>query len=330
MARFLVFFCAIAAALALPTPDQVITKLVPDGLRYMYAEGEDGQAQLVDSWVKVSDYSRMARFNPDQSNEYHLFTRENPSNSQPLVIGNTQLLQKSNFNAQRRTVILIHGFLGSATAGSNRALVPAYLSGEDVNVIVLDWSAGSHWGPNGGAAARAAAKFFNWLNSASGADASQYHIIGFSVGGHMAGVIARHMEGDVAYISALDPASRWEASEVVSYRDSLYTEVIHTSAIATGWGDPLGHVDFYPNGGSTMPGCFLSIICDHNRSYQYMAESLATGGFNNAVECRNRAEASIGQCTLSRRLHMGGRTPKTGMTGIYFLRTNRAPPFSIA
>jgi hypothetical protein len=52
----------------------VIRKLVPDGLRYNYAQTEDG-IQLVDSWVKVSDLVRSARYNPDTDNEYHLFTR---------------------------------------------------------------------------------------------------------------------------------------------------------------------------------------------------------------------------------------------------------------
>ncbi|XP_063836406.1 pancreatic triacylglycerol lipase-like [Ostrinia nubilalis] len=330
MARFIILLCAIAAASALPAQDQVITRLVPDGPRFMYAEGEDGQSQLVDSWIKVSDLARMARYNPEQSNQYHLFTRSNPTVSQPLVIGNNLILQQSNFNPQRRTVVLIHGFLGSATAGSNAALVPAYLQGEDVNVIVFDWSAGSHWGPNGSLAGRAAALFFNWLNQMTGATASQYHIIGFSVGGHMAGIVARFMNGNVAYVTALDPASRWELDDLVGPNDSLYTEVIHTSAGVSGWGDPLGHTDFYPNGGRVMPGCLLNVICDHQRSYEYMAESVATAGFTNSIECRNRAEASIGACTLTRRLHMGGRIPKTGATGLYFLTTNRSRPFSIA
>jgi hypothetical protein len=50
------------------------------------------------------------------------------------------------------------------------------------------------------------------------------------------------------------------------------------------------------------------MIC---RSYEYMAESLVTGGFT-GVECQNQAAASIGSCDLPGRLKMGGLAPKPG------------------
>ncbi|CAG9790527.1 unnamed protein product [Diatraea saccharalis] len=222
-----------------------------------------------------------------------------------------QSLSESNFDASKRVIVLIHGFLGSGTAGSNRALVPAFLDGEDVNVIVVDWSRGAHWGLNGIQSGRSIARFIDWLNSMTGASASQYHILGFSVGGHTAGIVARHVTGNVAYVTGLDPASRWEIDELVGPNDADYVEIIHTSAGVNGWRDPLGHTDFYPNGGNVMPGCTLNIVCDHQRSYEYMAESVRTGGFT-GWECRSQPEASIGSCNLPGRLNMGGLQPKTG------------------
>ena len=46
--------------------------------------------------------------------------------------------------------------------------------------------------------------------------------------------------------------------------DALFVDVIHTNARsnrnkAVGFEIPLGHADFYPNGGSVQPGCEISI-----------------------------------------------------------------------
>lgn len=46
--------------------------------------------------------------------------------------------------------------------------------------------------------------------------------------------------------------------------DSSYTEVIHTNAGLLGYLATLGHADFYPNGGVSMPGCGNQ-DCDHAR-----------------------------------------------------------------
>ncbi|CAG9790512.1 unnamed protein product [Diatraea saccharalis] len=111
--------------IALPT-DPIIRKLDSD-LRYQYAEDSDGKLHLVDLWMDVNDFSAVTRFNPDTQNVYHLFTRNNPTVSQPLLVGNSGLLANTNFNAQRRTVILVHGWMDSATSTFNNVLVPGEL-----------------------------------------------------------------------------------------------------------------------------------------------------------------------------------------------------------
>lgn len=42
--------------------------------------------------------------------------------------------------------------------------------------------------------------------------------------------------------------------------DAAFVDVIHTSGGSTGYLNSLGHVDFYPNGGSTpQPGCYEGV-----------------------------------------------------------------------
>ncbi|KAG6462270.1 pancreatic triacylglycerol lipase [Manduca sexta] len=322
----LVLAVGLAVASALPASDPVISKWDDQGPRYDYLEADDGSLHLVDNWMKLSDYSRMARYNPDRTNAYHLFTWRNPTISQPLVMGDVNRLRNSNFDGSKRTIILMHGFMGSVTSGFNTVLVPAFLSYEDVNVIILDWSSGSHWGPNAALAAEAAARFVNWLNSQSGGSPARYHIVGYSVGGHGAAILARHVNGNVAYVTGLDPAMRWDSNNVFRPNDAAYTEIIHTNAGNMGILEPHAHVDFYPNGGSGQPGCNTA-LCDHYRSYYFMAETLRTGGFT-GHRCNTLTDAQRGTCNPNSTLRMGGRNPKTGSRGLFFLATNPFSPFS--
>ncbi|KAM3955128.1 pancreatic triacylglycerol lipase-like [Aphomia sociella] len=332
MARIGLFVLfGIAAVSALPA-DPVIRKY--DENRYQYVHGPDGTPHLVDLWMKASDAAEAARFDPDRQNIYHLFTRLNPTVSQPMLVGNDGLLGLTNYNSQRRTIVLLNGWMSSTTSDFITVLVPAFLQAEDVNVIVVDWSAGSGTVnyiaavANTATSGESVARFINWLNSATGASPAHYHIVGHSLGGHKAGIVGRNVNGAVSYITALDPAlPGWITNDnKLRENDGGYTEVIHTNAGLLGYVGTLGHADFYPNGGINMPGC-SSQDCDHARCYFYLAESLISGGFTGR-RCATYVGAMAGSCILFGNLQMGGLVPKTGSSGIFYLETNAAPPFS--
>ena len=61
-------------------------------------------------------------------------------------------------------------------------------------------------------------------------------------------------------LSGLDPASplfNLGILEKLSPASADFVDVIHTSGGTIGMWDPMGHVDFYPNGGDIpQPGCF--------------------------------------------------------------------------
>lgn len=62
-------------------------------------------------------------------------------------------------------------------------------------------------------------------------------------------------------ITALDPAGpSFERAEIdgnlrLSDADATLVDVIHTDVGHYGFNGSIGHVDFYPNGGTNQPGC---------------------------------------------------------------------------
>ncbi|XP_026747850.1 lipase member I-like [Trichoplusia ni] len=317
---------AIGAVTALPEASS---------LRYQYVQDAEGVSHLVDFWDTKSDLSDAARYNPTTENIYHLFTRNNPSVSQPLLHGNTALLSNSNFNPSKKTVILIHGWRTNVTGLLGSVMIPALLQGGDVNVIGLDWSAGASTinylaaMANTVTSGAAVAAFISWLNSATGASLSSYHIIGHSLGGQQVGIVGRNLDGQLPYITSLDPTLAGWITNPDSFNatDAVYTEVIHTNAGVNGVLLPAGDVDFYPNGGVVMTGCSGN-YCSHDRGIYYMAESVISGGFTGR-ECSTYVTAISGDCDLPGSLKMGGWEPKTGVSGIYRVDTNDSPPFSM-
>lgn len=57
-------------------------------------------------------------------------------------------------------------------------------------------------------------------------------------------------------------------------------EVIHTSTLS--FTQPIGTIDFYPNGGKSQPGCSwdLTARCSHQRAFEFYAESIYNPEFS--------------------------------------------------
>ena len=63
---------------------------------------------------------------------------------------------------------------------------------------------------------------------------------------------------------------------IPSQTDADFINVIHTNgeeaiAMAMGLLKPLGHVDFYPNGGGLQPGCFIDPIAFRESKENYVS-----------------------------------------------------------
>ena len=96
-----------------------------------------------------------------------------------------------------------------------------------------------------------------------GQKVDKIHVIGFSLGAHLAGQIGRTVQkkaGKIGRITGLDPAKYVKKSHQLSRKDAHFVDVIHTNSgdflegcLSIKW--PIGHADFYPNGGMHQPGC---------------------------------------------------------------------------
>ena len=95
------------------------------------------------------------------------------------------------------------------------------------------------------------------------------HLVGHSLGAHICGVAAlelknRQTSWKVSRITGLDPAQPCFRNVSLTLQldrtDAPFVDVIHTNGrymtrIGFGLPEPIGHVDFYPNGGKSQPGC---------------------------------------------------------------------------
>ncbi|CAG9790509.1 unnamed protein product [Diatraea saccharalis] len=143
---------------------------------------------------------------PNRDNQLHLFTRANPGLSQPILNGNLQILQNSNFDSSRRTIILVHDLGESALADSNLVLIPSLLQAADVNVILVDWSAGAKASPllstfYSWLSGNFVARFIRWLSTSTNSDLENFHLIGMGIGALNVGYIGRVLNKEIGYIT---------------------------------------------------------------------------------------------------------------------------------
>ncbi|KAF4020784.1 hypothetical protein G4228_012481 [Cervus hanglu yarkandensis] len=182
--------------------------------------------------------------------QFLLFTPSDPSCGQ--LVEESSDIQNSGFNATLGTKLVIHGFraLGTKPSWIDR-FIGALLRAADANVIAVDWVYGS------------TAAYFSAVENALGVSESSIHIIGISLGAHVGGMVGHFYNGQLGRITGLDPAgpeyTRASLEERLDPGDALFVEAIHTDTDNLGIRIPVGHVDYFINGGQDQPGCPTSI-----------------------------------------------------------------------
>ncbi|CAG9576066.1 unnamed protein product [Danaus chrysippus] len=278
-----------------------------------YASFEDSTTVLpVPERVDCFGLGTIAGFfnmRPDTSNDvnthFYFSSRQKPERVQ--VYPGTQFgLEWVDFRPDRRTILIVHGFMSHSNASWVLDMTRAFLEWRDVNVIAVDWSKGGNTWKYWRAVANTrrvgsdVVGFMKQLMSATGANVKDFHFIGHSLGAHIVSYVSYHI-GRVARITGLDPAQPCFRTssrvERLDETDADFVDVIHTNGrllkkIGFGLPDPIGHADFYPNGGMEQPGCrnetrtiwstlfpgsvarLQQAICSHGRAYLLFTESL--------------------------------------------------------
>lgn len=118
-----------------PPPEQIDAEwvLIPD---------EDDNLHLVN--VESALNEPQPRFNPRIGVYFELYTKDNPHNAHILRPGDVASLASSNFNPDRPTRFVSHGWnsKGDLTVSFSRAYF--HDGDNDVNFIAINWQAGSN------------------------------------------------------------------------------------------------------------------------------------------------------------------------------------------
>ncbi len=221
----------------------------------------DGKIHLVDTKPIYAEIEPL--FDAMNDINYVLFTRRNPTVGQRIDIRDMNSVRNSNWNANNPTRFLIHGWNGDERTGLNIFMRDQFLSRADLNIVVVDWSAGAQTINYISARNRVAAAgnaigiLIERLVNENLARFDNIILVGHSLGSHVAGNTGKAVTGTLQAIYGTDPAGplfNANSADRLAINDAAYTEALHTNAGNLGFNEPITMAAFYPNWGSSQPG----------------------------------------------------------------------------
>lgn len=207
-------------------------------------------------------------------------------------------LEQCGFNASLTTRIIVGGYFAKEDEEWIDKVVRQWLLLEPSNIIKVSWADANRGlyhtaAYNSRIVGRQLTLFLYYLDQLFHLNLNRLHLVGHSLGAHIAGFVGADNEGRIARITGLDPAGpifvELNSSMRLDPSDARFVDVLHTNGGtitkgALGLSTPSGHVDYYCNGGSLQPGCYFSsvtksimdpverVACSHRRSYRYFIE----------------------------------------------------------
>jgi len=252
-----------------------------------------------------------------------LYTRK-ISNKTLSVYPNITSEWKKYINPKHNFTIIIHGYKDRGQAPWLAKIARGILKRQEQNVILVDWSKGSFYVGtrffidyaqavgNSRACSAVLTRFLWYLKDHCGAKLNQFHLIGHSLGAHIAGYIGKAFHGKLRWITGLDPANplfTGMPNEVrMAPNDAKFTDVVHSDVGAAGEIATSGKCDFYLNVGFIQPECIFPeskdakdpINCSHEASYNnYITATTTPNCFiGRPVSLKGIAEAVANTLTL--------------------------------
>lgn len=261
----------------------------------------------------------------------HTKKKRNVDFNHEVLANDPSTLDGTGFDAQKPTKFIIHGFVDNGYLKWIKEFAQELLDYGDYNVFRVNWGGGSLtlYGQavaNTRVVGLEIGYFVNWLVKYSGVNPADVHILGHSLGSHIAGYAGEQIPG-LGRISGLDPAGPYFTNMPFFIRldetDAIFVDNYHTDSVETtagvllGFGttQAMGNIDFYPNGGRIQPGCSIvttgiafikpgDIIgdtrqlaaCSHQRAVDLYRESLKQSCPNTALECSSYLSFTLGRC----------------------------------
>ncbi|XP_044726528.1 hepatic triacylglycerol lipase-like [Chrysoperla carnea] len=176
------------------------------------------------------------------------------------------------------------------------------------------------------------------LAEAKNINIEDIRIRGFSLGAHVAGSIGKTIKSKtgkkIGRITGMDPAGplfrNVSAANRLDKDDAMFTDVIHTNGRLFGLYNPIGHVNFYPNGGCIQMCKFDETEfagCSHALAFKYFTESIKSNKFISTL-CDSYENFSRGNCNHGQKVAMGYQLKGNVTSGKYYLYTNTYPPYA--
>ncbi|KAJ8710523.1 hypothetical protein PYW08_009038 [Mythimna loreyi] len=174
-----------------------------------------------------------------------------------------------------------------------------------------------------------------------GLDPSKLELLGFSLGCHTAGFIAKHfhtMTGrNISTIAALEPSGpcfrNLGPKDRLDASDADFVQVIHTNIDGYGMAAPMGHVDIYVNGGEYQPSDIsiypCTTTCSHFRVLPLWISALKNPRKFIGLKCKDIQQARDSACYSNLPIDtvvMGLGIDKR-KRGIFYLATTMEYPF---
>ncbi|XP_067142559.1 lipase member I-like isoform X1 [Centruroides vittatus] len=245
-----------------------------------------------------------------------LYTRENLYYPENITFVNCS--ENSNYDPNKKTVILLDGYNGSPNSEHIIFLKQAYLKYEDCNVIVIDWSIASSALIFPTAIRNTliigkyiAEQFEIWKKTCKEIQFEKFHVIGFSLGGQTVGFIGKYMKtGKIGRITGLDIVgfcfASFSSKYKLHYTDAKFVDVISvSSATQLIIEQPTGHVHFKPDGGKIGKGCAEDILnlnfdvlfrCTHMRTVYLFTSTFYSECLPVGYQCKDMKTFARGEC----------------------------------
>ncbi|OXA44245.1 lipase member H [Folsomia candida] len=293
-------------------------------------------------------------FNADKIKFYSISTQGVPHEIKLL---DNSSLQFSPIKRKARTIIVIHGFaVPTSFMLANRWLIRIYMKKYQFgdNLILVDWSALSTRGYNifdspflypmavGNVAKTGdrVAHFIKWMHSEGAIDFDGIHLIGISLGAHVAGHVGTAIQQTnggkkISRITGLDPAgplyypSHQELN--LDKTDANFVDIYHSNMGLYGGRALDGHVDFIINNGRSQPGCNTVtdiFFCSHNFATFLFADTIKKSYVACKCSPNDENDQSLNQCPTQcpNPVNVGLHTSNS-TRGVYRISARNVPQY---